>query len=91
MQHRRDFLKQTMATAAGLGILGDGVRLDAARAEVGEHRSLEPADVLDMEKMKPRGHTYESTIPDTFDLADRARMAIIALTHLVAPDTWSGP
>jgi len=31
---------------------------------------------------------YETTAPDTFELADRARMAIIALTHLVVPETW---
>ena len=88
MQHRREFLKRTLMTAAGLGVLGDRAKLASSGGGTGDSGGLAPGDVLDMEKMKPRGQTYEATIPDTFELADRARLAINALTHLVVPETW---
>ena len=88
MQDRRDFLKETMMTAAGLGVLADRAKLAAFTGGVGNSGGLAPNDVLDTKAMKPRGDMYETTAPDTFELADRARMAIIALTHLVAPETW---
>ena len=88
MQDRRDFLKETMMTAAGLGVLADRAKLAAFTGGVGNSGGLAPNDVLDTKAMKPRGYMYETTAPDTFELADRARMAIIALTHLVAPETW---
>jgi hypothetical protein len=88
MGHRRDFLKETIATAAGLGVLaGRGHSADFLRG-AGEAAGLALPDVLQAEAMKPRGHTYETTVPDTFELAERARMAVTALTHLVVPETW---
>ena len=35
---------------------------------------VNPDDVLDLEKMKPRGKWYDATVPDTLDLAERARV-----------------
>jgi hypothetical protein len=42
--------------------------------------------VLDQEKMKARGEFYHAVIPDTLDLAERARLALNYLTHNVDPD-----
>lgn len=42
---------------------------------------LNPEEILDREAMEPDGLFYEATVPDTLDLADRARMAINNLTR----------
>jgi len=47
-------------------------------------------DVLDIEKMKPRGSWYEATVPATLDLAERAKLSINVLTRNVEPDTYYG-
>jgi hypothetical protein len=42
-------------------------------------------DVLDQEKMSPRGRFYEARVPDTLDLSERARFSVNNLTHNVDP------
>ena len=49
---------------------------------------LRLADVLDQSAMKPRGTAYELTVPDTLDLAERARLSVNNLTHNVDPDDY---
>ena len=89
MQNRRQFVKAAFLAGASVRMLNGRDTLVAYAREPGAFGGpLRPEDVLDMGKMKPRGQTYEATIPDTLDLADRARLAINALTHLVVPDTW---
>lgn len=77
-----------MMMAAGLGIPDEPPARAPDSGNRVEDGSLNLSAVLDQEKMKPRGRKFEVTAPDTLDLAERARMAIVALTHLVAPDTW---
>ena len=41
---------------------------------------LDPDAVLDKEKMRPKGQRYEAIVPNTLDLAERAKLSINALT-----------
>ncbi len=49
-------------------------------------QKLDPGAVLDQEKMKPRGQWYEATVPDTLDLAERARLSINVMLGNVEPE-----
>ena len=44
-----------------------------------------PADVITMDMIRPQGQYYEATIPDTLDLAERARLAVHGLTFILDP------
>jgi hypothetical protein len=50
--------------------------------------ALRAEDVLDQRRMMPRGNSYEAVIPDTLDLAHRARLSVNNLTHNVDPDDY---
>ena len=57
----------------------------------------DPAQVLDLESIRPKGIFYEATIPDTLDLAKRGEYSLNVLTRNVNPDkyyatvrTWFG-
>src|SRR5262245_55380660 len=39
-------------------------------------------ELLKEETIRPRGERYSAEVPDTLDLADHARLAINAMTHL---------
>ena len=41
-----------------------------------------------METIKPQGKTYEATVPDTLDLAERARASINAMAGVIQPDKF---
>ena len=45
-------------------------------------------DVLKMEAMIPEGSWEEATVPDTLDLAERAKWSINILTHNLRPDRY---
>ncbi len=47
---------------------------------------LNPDSVLDKERMKPRGQWYEATVPNTLDLAERARLSINVMLGNVEPE-----
>ena len=78
MRDRREFLKSTMGmAAASLGARAKGLGLASSPRGASSAGELpRPEDVLDMEKMKPRGQFHESTVPDTLDLAERARLSV---------------
>src|SRR5438552_2986482 len=79
VENRREFLTKTASiTAAAWGATG-------ARSV---NAALRPEDVLDEQKLKPRGRFEEATIPDTLDLAQRARLSVNCLTHNVDPQDW---
>jgi hypothetical protein len=59
----------------------------AARAE-GGGAPLPIESLLDKSKLTARGQSYEATVPDTVDLADRARLSLNNLTHNVDPNDW---
>ena len=48
----------------------------------------DPATTIDRKKMKPRGKYFEAVVPDTLDLAERARLSVNALTGNVDPDNY---
>ena len=41
--------------------------------------------------MKPRGTRYEAVVPDTLDLAERARLAVHGLTSFLNPAAGHAP
>src|SRR5207253_1114216 len=88
METRREFLtKAALATALGWLIRADRVGMASSGPAAGRSQStLRPEEVLDQEKMKVRGKFYHAEIPDTLDLAERARLALNYLTHNVDPD-----
>src|SRR5262245_27462593 len=43
-------------------------------------------DVPDFKTPEYKGETYEALVPDTLDLAERARLAINALTEMLNPN-----
>ena len=44
---------------------------------------LDPEAVLNLKSLEPRGARYEATVPDTLDLAERARLSVNYLTNNV--------
>jgi hypothetical protein len=79
MENRREFLTKTASITAGAwGAMG-------ARSV---HAALKPEDVLEEQKLKPRGKFEEAVVPDTLDLAERARLSVNCLTHNVDPQDW---
>lgn len=82
MQRRRDFLKRMgLISAAGFEVFGDGSKIGAFNSgPKSPGGPPSPDDVLKLAKMKPRGGSYEATVPDTLDLAERAGLAANALT-----------
>ena len=47
--------------------------------------ALEPGNAIHGEALKPQGERYEATVPDTLDLAERARLAVHGLTNFLNP------
>ena len=41
------------------------------------------SDAIHLEKLKPSGEHYEATVPDTLDLAERARLSVHGLTSFL--------
>src|SRR5438270_11851362 len=80
MHDRRQFLKGTVVTTAA-AIAGK-----AAIAPAVAEDGIRPEELLEKEKMKVPGQFYEATVPDTLDLAERARLALSFLTHNVDPN-----
>ena len=47
--------------------------------------------VLTVERLKPKGEYYEATVPDTLDLAERARLSVHGLTSFLNPNQNYAP
>jgi hypothetical protein len=47
--------------------------------------------VFSVNNITPRGRYYEATVPDTLDLAERAKLAIHALTEALNPESGYSP
>jgi hypothetical protein len=62
-----------------------------ARSDQGEAKSRsdssmpDPTEVLKWEKIRPKGQWYETRVPDTLDLAERAKWSISVLTNNMEP------
>src|SRR5439155_12010171 len=80
MQDRREFLKGTALVTAAAAVGRAASRAVAAKEKI------RPEELLEKEKLKPRGQFYEASVPDTHDLADRARLAVSFLTHNIDPN-----
>src|SRR5437867_300713 len=93
MESRRGFLKAA-ALMAGTGLasrlqfltLAYAAPSDSAWSKTARLPRVE--DVLNQEVLKPRGQFYQATVPDTLDLAERARLSVNVLTHNVDPQWW---
>src|ERR1700724_3449295 len=42
-----------------------------------------PADAITADMLQPRGNYYEATVPDTLDLAERAKLSVHGLTSFL--------
>jgi hypothetical protein len=48
-------------------------------------------DTLRSERLKPRGDRYETNVPETLHLTERANLSVQALTRLLNPRKAFGP
>ena len=104
METRRKFLSKSASLAAiacGVGkgsvLLTPAEATDPAKPQAGmvpavaaasSVPDLRPEDVVDQRRMAPRGTSWESVVPDTLDLGERARLSVNNLTHNVDPDDY---
>jgi len=51
----------------------------------------ETSDVIRIDRLKPMGDRYQATVPDTLDLAERARLSVHGLTSFLNPKANYGP
>jgi hypothetical protein len=51
---------------------------------------LRAEELVDQSRIKPRGHFFQATVPDTLDLAERARLCINVLTQNMEPTQHYG-
>jgi hypothetical protein len=79
MANRREFLAKTASMSGGIWAFA------SARSTT---QSLRPENVLKKEALKPRGKFEEAVVPETLDLAERARLSVNCLTHNVDPQDW---
>ena len=57
----------------------------------GDHRQPNLDQVFSIENITPRGQFYETTVPDTLDLSERARLAVNALTEFLNAESGYSP
>jgi len=53
--------------------------------------AMEPGNALRGDALKPQGERYEASVPDTLDLAERARLAVHGLTSFLNPTADYAP
>ena len=81
---RRDFLAATAAVALPLMSRTSATAADGEpAAEAAEIKT--DADLFSQHELKPVGKYYEATVPDTLDLAERARLAVRGLLNFADP------
>lgn len=101
MPTRRGFLQGAAAvTAATVGAMADRIPTGSSPSQAYSALSSPvqtgattkpaplPSALRDVTALKPAGQFYEATIPDTLDLAERARFSINNLTHNVDPNDY---
>jgi hypothetical protein len=89
MMRRRDFLTTTAAGAA----ISLGYGKTTAASDPAGPRGLPKtdSDVFSEPELRPAGLSYEATVPDTLDLAERGRLAARGLTNFLDPDRLYEP
>jgi hypothetical protein len=104
METRRKFLTKSASLAAiACGVVNSsaftlegeqstpGTQSSAGASSLSSDRAvptLRAEDVLDSRAMMPRGSSYQAVVPDTLDLAQRARLSVNNLTHNVDPNEY---
>ena len=78
---RREIIKRTISTAAGSYFLLKSSKTAEAVAAAGPVSEAPGV---------PPGASYEATVPDTLDLAERARLALRSLTGTLDPENRDG-
>jgi len=76
MGHRR--FAQALWVALALMAAGGSATADRAKA-------------INIEKLRPHGQYYQATVPDTLDLAERARLSVHGLTSFLNPGANYAP
>lgn len=79
---RRDFLAIAAASAVPASWNAAGAADAAATAG---HAVKSDVDLFSHDAMVPEGKYYEATVPDTLDLAERARLALAGLLNFLDP------
>jgi hypothetical protein len=64
------------------------VILGFQQAIIADRPQLKIDDVLSKESIRPQGKWYEARVPDTLDLAERARLALRSLTNNLDPEDY---
>ncbi len=72
----------TLITVVPLWVVIQGAALNADPLRP-EWKNLD--DVLTTANLRPKGTYYEATVPDTLDLAERARLSVHGLTSFLNP------
>jgi hypothetical protein len=88
---RRDFLwKSTLGLAAAsqLEFASAHPAREEAQTTTYPGGGLDLDHLLDKNAIRPRGQYYEARVPDTLDLAERARLAVNGMTGLMYPDKF---
>jgi hypothetical protein len=80
---RRDFLAMTAAGAVPVNWPSAAMPRAAGTAAPDVQSDVA---LFSEAELKPRGKYYEATVPDTLDLAERARLAIGGLLNFLDPD-----
>ena len=103
MVSRRGFLADALAaTGAGRGALAGLIAADfhdgdpkihagvPAREASSASEMVRTEQLLDQNTIKAKGHFFEATVPDTLDLAERARLCVNVLTQNMEPTQHYG-
>jgi len=85
---RRDFLRRSLLTCGSLAVPFRATALPGVEAKPGHNLHIQyvrpTAPAFDVPPY--RGESYEDKVPDTLDIAERARLAVHALTSITDPD-----
>ena len=86
MMDRRGFVKGSMVTLGG-SLLLDSCKTEAKRTSTGQRLNIRSIreQVPAFETPSYRGEQYEDWVPETLDLAERARISVNALTGAADP------
>ena len=89
---RRNLLKYGMMTAATLGAVGSLTDVLSASTDVNANwKPGDPIGYINTSKLPSfefipfKGEKYSATVPDTYDIAERARLAVNVLTEATDP------
>ena len=85
---RRSFLKNSLMTwgAIALPTRGQKLRADASKSDGKFHIQYIREEIPSFDIPPYPGQTYEDKVPDTLDIAERARLGVHGLTSITDPE-----